>query len=162
MAFGSKMGGTASIAERLVETLRGRGLEASLQTARKVRSLDGFDATVVGSAIYASRWRPEAVHLLRRMAKSGPHIPVWLFHSGPLGVEGTPEAQPLPKDVRSFADQLDTRDVITFGGRLRDNPKGFVAKLIAKNRAGDWRDFDRVLDWANAIADALAAIETQA
>lgn len=155
VAFGSKMGGTAGIAACIAETLQERGLEVSLLPARKVQRLDGYDAVLVGSAIYTSRWRPEAVRLLQRMARSGIRPPTWLFHSGPLEVAEKPEAQPLPDEVKPWAAQLDTQEVRIFGGRLPEHPKGFVAKMMAKTRAGDWRDLQAVTAWASGIADIL-------
>jgi menaquinone-dependent protoporphyrinogen oxidase len=151
------MGGTAGIAERVAETLRDRGLEVTVLRARQVRTLDGYDAALVGSAIYAGQWRGEAVRLLRRMARAEAHVPLWLFHSGPLEVEDVPETQALPDEVGRLAETLHAREAVTFGGRLPEHPKGFVAKLMARKRAGDWRDFDRVADWANGVADALLA-----
>ena len=157
VAFGSRMGGTAGIAERVAETLRDRGLEVTVLRARQVRSPDGYDAALVGSAIYAGQWRGEAVRLLRRMARARVHLPLWLFHSGPLEVEDVPQAQALPDEVGRLAEALHACEAVTFGGRLPEHPTGFVARLMARKRAGDWRDFDRVADWANGVADSLLA-----
>ena len=122
VAYGSKMGGTAGIAERVAETLKGRGHQVTLAPAGKVPGKMSWDAAVVGSGLYAGRWRREAVRLLRRLAGPGEKPGrVWLFHSGPLGDEHADDPEPLPGKVRALAERLGAADVVTFGGRsLRD------------------------------------------
>lgn len=156
VAYGSKMGGTAGIAQKIAETLRDRGFEATLTPASKVPRRAAFDAAVVGSGLYAGRWRGEAIRLLRRLVARSRGLPVWLFHSGPLGDEDADQPQQVPKRVAAYAAALDAPDVITFGGRLADNAPGFIARAMVRNGlSGDWRDMDQVAAWANHIADRL-------
>lgn len=158
VAYGSKMGGTAGIAERLADTLRGRGHQVTLAPAGKAPRKERFDAVVVGSGLYAGRWRREAVRLLERLARSGEKPSrVWLFHSGPLGDEHADDPVGLPKKVLASAERLGAEEVVTFGGRLPADAPGFVAKAMARNSmAGDWRRLDHAEAWANAIAGELA------
>ena len=60
VAYGSKHGSTAEIAAAIAETLRESGLRADCLQAGSVDSLEGYDAVVVGSAVYMRRWRREA------------------------------------------------------------------------------------------------------
>lgn len=158
VAYGSKMGGTAGIAERLADTLRGRGHEVTLAPAGKAPRRERFDAVVVGSGLYAGRWRREAVRLLGRLARSGDKPSrVWLFHSGPLGDEHAEDPVGLPRKVQAAAERLGAEAVVTFGGRLDAAAPGFVAKAMARNgMAGDWRRLDHAAAWANTIAEELA------
>ncbi len=155
VAFGSKRGGTRGIAETLAERLRELGLEVDLFPAGKVRSVQGYDGVVVGSALYAGRWRSEAVRMLRRLAKAPDHPRVWVFHSGPLGDEGASEPQKLPGKVATLAEKLDAPPVVTIGGRLEADAKGFIASKMAKNVAGDWRDPEQIRVLADRVAAAL-------
>ncbi len=158
VAYASKMGGTRELAGRFAATLERRGHHIDLRAADEVDDRMAYEAAVIGSAIYNGRWRPEAVALLRRMVRSNVALPVWIFHSGPLGADAK-DPQPLPSKVEALADMLDTRAVYTFGGRLPSDPPGFVAKLLARAQAGDWRDFDAVIDRAHHIADTLERLE---
>lgn len=67
VAYGTKYGATAEIAERIGAALRDAGADAEVPRAREVRSLDGYDAVVLGSAVYMARWRRDALRLLRRL-----------------------------------------------------------------------------------------------
>ncbi|WP_227981990.1 flavodoxin domain-containing protein [Nocardia spumae] len=50
------------------------------------------------------------------------------------------------------ARRLTKRFATVFGGRLAPDARGFIASSMAKNRAGDFRDEQRVTDWAADIA----------
>ena len=156
VAYGTKMGGTQGIAERIAETLRSRGHEVNLTGAGDAPRKAQFDAAVVGSGLYAGHWRREAVRLLKRLARSGVAPRVWLFHSGPLGDEHAADPQALPQKVQALAERLGAADVVTFGGRLTADAPGPITRAVARKViAGDWRQLDHAAAWANAIADEL-------
>jgi menaquinone-dependent protoporphyrinogen oxidase len=161
VAYGSKLGGTAGLADGIAERLRERGVSVDLGSADEIGDVDGYKALIIGSAIYTSKWRPEVVHLLGKVAVTAPRTPLWLFHSGPLG-EHAGEPQKLPKKVTELAGHLNIKGTMTFGGRLPDKPKGLMAKLVARTQAGDWRDFDDVGAWTDQIADSLEASDQPA
>ena len=157
VAYGSKMEGTAEIAGRVAEGLRARGHEVVLTPAGKVPRSASYDAVVVGSGLYAGRWRREAVRLVKRLARGETKPRVWLFHSGPLGDEHADEPQALPRKVQAPAARLGAPDVVTFGGRLDPDAAGAIGKAMARNgMAGDWRQLEQAEAWGRAIADELA------
>jgi menaquinone-dependent protoporphyrinogen oxidase len=155
VAYGTKMGGTAGIAERIVQVLAERGHDVVLNPPRKVAG--SFDAAVVGSALYAGRWRAGPVKALRRLTRHAPPPATWLFHSGPLA-EDAEDQQALPKGVADLAERLGARDVVTFGGRLdEEHASGWIARAMIRNgKGGDWRDLDAVAAWAHDVADEIA------
>lgn len=152
VTYGSKMGGTKGLAEAVAGSLRLRDITVDLRAADEVGGFADYSGFVVGSAIYTNRWRPEVVRLLTRMSAAVGDTPVWLFHSGPLGVDAD-QPQSLPKKVAVATSALNLVDVKTFGGRLPDKPKGLIARLLARRQAGDFRDFDDVDAWSQSIAD---------
>src|SRR5688500_5163106 len=87
VAGASKHGSTREIAKAIAEELRAAGLDADLRDAGNVTSLAGYDAVVLGSAIYMGRWMPEAKHLVERFQPQLAALPVWLFSSGLLGAD---------------------------------------------------------------------------
>jgi menaquinone-dependent protoporphyrinogen oxidase len=155
VAHASKRGGTTEIAEAIARRLQERGAVVDVVPARRVRDLAGFDAVVLGSALYGGRWRPAAVKALRRITHLSRPPRVWLFHSGPLD-ELAGELQPLPWRVFDLADRIGDPEVTTFGGRLEPDAHGFIARAMVRNgKAGDWRDREAIDAFADEIATRL-------
>jgi len=158
VAYATKMGATKDIAETVGDELARSGIEAHVHNAAAVSDLSGYDAVVIGSAIYTNRWRPEAIRLLSLAARGTPR-PVWLFQSGPLGEDAETMQVEVPKKVARLAESIGAPVPVTFGGRIEPaSAKGFIATKMAKgSMAGDFRDFDRIRHWADGIAEQLTA-----
>lgn len=155
VAHGSTMGGTEEIAYAVGQKLTMLGHAITVAAADEVRHASRYDAVVIGSSLYAGRWNGGCIRLIKQLIREGFTGPVWLFHSGPLGDEAADTSQPFPKRVATLAAQLDVRGWETFGGRLEEHPRGFIAKAMAKELAGDWRDWEAIATWAEGIAAAL-------
>ncbi|WP_021593762.1 MULTISPECIES: flavodoxin domain-containing protein [Actinomadura] len=155
VAYASERGGTAEIADWIGGALRQAGVEADVRAAGEITSLDGYDAVVVGGALYAGRWHREARRFVRHHADALADRPVWLFSSGPLDHTAEEREIPPAPGVAKFARRLDARGHTTFGGRLTSDATGFLASKIAKRTSGDYRDRDRVDAWAADIAREL-------
>ena len=87
VACASKHGSTEGIAEAIAERLRQLGNDATAVRVGDVDNLDGVDAAVLGSAVYAGSWMKDAVEFAEANAERLAGMPVWLFSSGPLGTE---------------------------------------------------------------------------
>lgn len=152
VAYGSKRQGTAEISAWIGEELALRGVETAVTAAASVRSLEGFDAVVLAGALYAGRWHKDARGLARRLAPALRARRVWLVSSGPLGDAAHKPDVPPVAQVAAIIANLGALGHVTFGGRLVPEPRGYVAKAMAKKLAGDWRDRDRVRQWAANLA----------
>ena len=155
VTWGSKLGGTEGIARAVGAGLRDAGNEVVLQPAQDVRSVAGFDAVVVGGALYANRWHPAARRLVDRHPAALRHLPVWLFSSGPLDDSATRATIPPTTQVAICMERLGAIGHATFGGRLAEDAKGFPASVMARTHSGDWRDPERIRAWAAEIAARL-------
>ncbi len=164
VAYATKMGSTREIAEVIGDVLQKAGHDTTVSEVDGVEGFAGFDAAVVGSAVYMGHWRPEAVELLEQQVKLGVTIPVWLFQSGPFDRDSHTADKDTPKKVHALAAALDTAAPMTFGGRIEPSTAiGFIAKRMAKGpNAGDYRDFDQIRRWARDIAAQLAPATTGA
>lgn len=154
VAYASKMGATREIAEAVGAELLAADHRVSVESAGNVGDVRAYDAVVLGSAVYAGRWRDEAVRFLRRHADVLKDKQVWLFHSGPCGREHAGELVDPPRNVARLAKGIGAAPPKTFGGRLEpQTAKGFLARRMAAGpRAGDFRDWDSVRSWARMIA----------
>jgi menaquinone-dependent protoporphyrinogen oxidase len=90
----TKYGATAEIAQAIGDTLRDHGLDPTVIPPQQVDSLDGYDAVVLGSAVYAGHWLKPARELVDRAGHLADR-PVWLFSSGPVGDPPKPEEDPV-------------------------------------------------------------------
>jgi len=157
VTYGSKRGGTEGLAQMVGSGLREHGIDADVLAPGKVRGLDGYDAVVVGGALYAFRWHRAARRFVRRHAGQLRRLPVWFFSSGPLDDSAARGEIPPAKGVQALMDQVGARGHVTFGGRLAPDAKGFPASAMAKKMAGDWRDAAHVSGWTQKVAAELGA-----
>lgn len=160
VAYASRMAATEGIARAIADEMRRQGIDVDLKPAADVRDLTGYDAVILGSAVYAGRWLRPARTLLKRLAASrqpAHPVRVWLFHSGPLGPAQAKSSVPAPRKVAAYAIALGADQPTTFGGRIEPaTAKGFLAGSMAKgNLAGDYRDFPQIAAWAGTIAVEL-------
>jgi len=161
VAYATKYGATAGIAEKIGQVLRDAGLTADVQPAGQAGDPAAYQAVVLGSAVYIGKWRKEAAQYLRDNEQALSQRPVWIFNSGPLG-EGNAAEQAgdlgFPKDLRPIADRIKVRDVAVFFGAVdlaRLNPLERWMFKNVKSPVGDFRDWDAIAAWAEGIAAAL-------
>lgn len=161
VAYGTKYGATAEIAEKIGELLRQAGLPADVLPANRVSDLSAYQAVVLGSAVYIGQWRKEAVKFLKANETVLEEKPVWLFSSGPTG-EGDPveltQGWRFPKGLQPIADHIRPRDIALFHGAADVGKLNFIEKWMLKNvkaPVGDFRDWGAITSWAKAIAAVL-------
>lgn len=158
VAYESRNGGTAEIAQWIGEGLIGAGVEAEVRPAAVVQELRGYSGVVLGSGLYEGRWLRGALRFARRHRADLLEVPVWLFSSGPLDASAGERDIPPVSGARALADRVDAREHVTFGGRLVPGARGLVARMILRQgKGGDFRDRDRIDAWARSIAAEVAA-----
>jgi menaquinone-dependent protoporphyrinogen oxidase len=169
VVYASKHGATQGIAERIASKLGEAGQEAEARPVEAVDNLTGYDAFVVGSAVYAAHWQKEASAFVQRNRTVLASKPVWLFSSGPLGTELTDakgwdlQVAAEPEEIAEFQGAIGPKDHRVFFGALDPGKLGFSERAIRKLPAartmlpeGDFRDWTEIDAWASAIADHLA------
>ncbi len=154
----TKHGATAEIASAIGETLAGRGIQVTVADPADVTDLDGYDAVVLGSAVYAGHWLEAAKALADRLGEALASRPVWLFSSGPVGDPPRPDEGPA--DVSGIIQTAQAQDHRVLPGRLDKSKLGFGEKAIVmalRAPEGDFRDWQQIRTWASGIADTLQA-----
>lgn len=155
VAYASKMGSTAEIAESIAATLRTAGLEATAQSVRAITDLTAFDAVILGSALYAAHWQRDANRFVARHLAALQQRPVWLFSSGPLDRRLAAADLPIAPQAAEVTAGLTPRGHRTFGGRLDADAPGLDPQVLATHPMGDFRDWTVITDWATSIAVEL-------
>jgi menaquinone-dependent protoporphyrinogen oxidase len=156
----SHHGATEEIAKAIAAGLRERGVDAAARRMGDVSSLDGYDAVVLGSAVYMGRWLSEARRFAQVHATALSSMPVWLFSSGPVG----PASHPVPAgeaaDIPVLVRLTRAAGHRTFPGRLEMKQLHFAERAVARTihaPEGDSRDWEAIDRFAGEIADALLA-----
>jgi menaquinone-dependent protoporphyrinogen oxidase len=154
----SKHGATDEVAEAIAEVLARANVAVEVVPPEEVRSLDAYDAVVLGSAVYAGHWLAPARGFVERFVGALRARPVWLFSTGPLGDPPRPGED--PSDAAPMLAATGAREHVVFGGRLERRELGLAERaIVAAVRApdGDYRDWQRIRDWAEGIAEVVAA-----
>ena len=161
VAYATKYGATAEIAEKIGEVLRQAGLPTDVPPVDRVGDLSAYEAVVLGSAVYIGQWRKDAVKFLKTNETALSGKPVWLFSSGPTG-EGDPvellQGWRFPKKLQPIADRIGARDIAVFHGAVGANKLSSIERWMLKNvqaPSGDFRDWEAITSWATAIAAEL-------
>lgn len=168
VAYASKYGATEGIANRIGEALRKRGLEVDVMRCEGQREASGYDAYVIGSATYEFNWRKDARKFVERNADELSAHPTWLFSSGPVGTETVDKdgndvlKGAEPKQFAVYGDLVHPRGMQVFRGAFDHDKIRGGDRIIAWMPAirdilpdGDFREWDAIDAWANAIADDL-------
>jgi menaquinone-dependent protoporphyrinogen oxidase len=162
VAYGSKRGGTAGLAQMIAKGLSSNGVEADARAARDVWTLKPYTAVVVAGALYHNRWHRDARWFVQRYADQLRTLPVWLVSSGPLDDSTGWGTLPPVTQVKRIGGEIGARGCVTFGGRLEPDAKGFPASVMAKMHAGDWRDPEQVRGFVLVVVADLAAATRRA
>ena len=172
VVYASKYGSTKGIAEAIGEKLGHEGLEVDVLDVKSVQSAVGYDAFVVGSALYMFHWMKEARKFVSKNTAVLAARPVWLFSSGPVGSKATDaKGRSLlevsgPKELDELMRKVKPRDHRVFFGALDGSrltgTTGFFYGMARRSKAakesmpeGDFRDWKGIESWAGAIAEAL-------
>jgi len=162
VAYASKYGSTAEIAERIGQTLRQAGLEVDVAEITPTLNPMPYAAVIVGSAIYTGVWLKPAVEFLQGYSEALSKRPVWIFSSGPTG-EGDPmtllKGWRVPEGQRHLVERLQPRDVAVFHGHINLDKLNLAEKMmitVIKAPTGDFRNWQAIEAWAGGIAGALA------
>lgn len=159
LAYATRYGSTQEVAETVAAELRKAGLQVEIQPMRDVRTLDNYDAVVLGAAIYNTRWHPDAHRFLSQYQGILSQRPVAIFALGPLSTgDGAMQRsrRQLDKELEKYP-WLKPVALEMFVGKMDPSKLGFFDRLGAT--ASDHRDWDAIRAWANALPAQLEHAE---
>ncbi|WP_198597772.1 flavodoxin domain-containing protein [Blastococcus atacamensis] len=160
MAVATRHGATREIADAIAAGMAGASEDTwtvDVRDAGDVADVRGYDAVVVGSAVYFGHWLEQAQSFVLRCAIDLWNRPVWAFSSGPLGIPPRP-----PEELLAIEEMLvhtRCREHRVFPGRLDRSLLGLRERaMVTALRApeGDFRDLAVVGEWGAGIAGELA------
>ena len=172
VAYATRHGATAGIAEQIATTLCEEGIQAEARPVEDVTDLEGYDAVVLGGAAYMFHWLKAARTFAHEHGAALRQLPVWLFSSGPLGTDEVDDEgrdvreAARPKEFDELTELLRPRSEEVFFGAYdpQEKPIGVgerITRMMPAARAalpaGDFRDWDQIDAWAREIAQELAS-----
>lgn len=164
VSYASRSGSTKEIAEFIGEKLQKNGILADVKDVGSGSDLANYDAFVIGSALYMGHWLKEARQFVSENRSALASRPVWIFSSGPTGPNATDKkGRDLrevsgPKEIEELCESVHPRDHrVFFGAVYPDRLKGaagLFGRFIPKEEQGDFRNWNEIEAWTNAIAQA--------
>ena len=163
ITYASRAGSTIEIAQEIGRVLSQAGAKVDVLPVKAVRSVEDYQAVVVGSAIRIGQWLPEAVKFVtaNRAALAGKRVAYFAVHGMNLGDDEASRAarQAYLEPVRKvLAPQMEA----CFGGVNDWNKVGFFDGLLGKMvkaPVGDFRDWTVIREWAADIAPLADAAQ---
>ncbi len=162
IAYASRCGSTGGVAEAAGQTLRGVGASVDVRLIKDVNDLGPYRSVIVGSAIRAGRWLPEAVDFVKRHHDRLGRVPTAYFVVCLTMKDDTPENRSKVlaylDPVRKEAPQMQPANTGLFAGAVDFSKLSFVYKSMLKAKGapeGDFRNWAAVRTWAADVAPAL-------
>ena len=158
----SKHGATAEIGSVIGSLLETEHFEVDVLPPDEVESVEGYDAIVLGSGVYAGHWLKPAKEFVERHEADLRDKPLFVFSSCPVGEP--PKESDEPAEARSLETSLRPIDSRVFGGRITGSQLGSFEKLIVKvvkAPLADDRPWEEIAAWSKEIARYLNADEDE-
>lgn len=159
VAYATRYGSTAEVAEAIGDELRKVGAEVDVRAVDEIPDLSPYRAAVIGSPIYMGKWLPEPQVFIEKNQQSLRAIPVAYFSVGLTVTDRSPEilrkAEASMDAVRLLVNPV---EVGTFPGKLESSGLSFTDRTIVKMiraKTGDFRDWGAVRAWAQAVHKKL-------
>ena len=169
IAYATRSGTTAEIAEAIGQTLVEAGIEADVAPVAEVRDLSMYAGVIVGSPIYGGSWREEALAFVEAHELDLMELPVAYFTVGMLPVHdmrgAVGEHWGSVQNARLRAPGVDPMDYAMFTGAYDPEKFDFVSRKVMEQQnsaVGDFRDWEAIAAWARKAGAAILARSTAA
>jgi menaquinone-dependent protoporphyrinogen oxidase len=163
--YGSRLGATRGIAERIATRLGASGLDTQIAAAERLGDLPEADAYVIGSGVYGRHWMKQAAELAKRGAATLSARPVWLFSVGPVGEWARSGAQLEPREIAGLRRAIRPVDHRVFAGAfdrgtIDGSDLSIVERLVSRRflPEGDFRDWAAIDTWTDGIVRRLSRV----
>lgn len=166
VAYASAHGSTAEVAAGIGRMLAERMLDVEVLNIKDVRTVAGYDALVLGSAVHKGTWLPEVTSFLRAFSPVLGKTPVYFWLSCIRVLEQYGE-----QHVKEFyinydlLGKLNVQDVAVFPGKLDLANTDWEERWALAARYdgatwpvsfdGDFRDWVKIYAWAKQVSEWL-------
>jgi menaquinone-dependent protoporphyrinogen oxidase len=160
VAYASKCGSTAEVADAVGESISKAGLIVDVKPVSTISSVAGYDAVVVGSAIRYGAWLTEATEFLMNNQTLLQTIPAAIFTVHMLNLSDTPEDTAIREGyLKSIKEYVDPVQAVFFAGKMDFSKLSFFEKIVSKavnSVEADKRDWDQIRRWGSELPVSLS------
>jgi menaquinone-dependent protoporphyrinogen oxidase len=169
VVYGTRGGSTKQIAGEIGKVFGGQGYAVTVKDAKDTKGVDvnEFDLIVVGSSVWATKWKRQATGFLKRNARRLADKKVALFSSGMAGDDPAKmdyANESIAKTAAKFP-AIRPLALAYFGGCVDFASPSFMARFMANmmkkdfekkgidtSKPVDHRDWDAIRKWAADVA----------
>jgi menaquinone-dependent protoporphyrinogen oxidase len=156
VAYASKCGSTAEVADAIGKTLQQRGFSVDVRLTKNVTDVSAYQGVIVGSAIRMGSWLSDAKKFVQTHQQALKNIPTAYFSVCMALQEDTPDKR---KTALAYADPIralvEPVVVGAFAGKMAYTKLSFIDRLIitkmVKTPEGDFRNWETIQRWTEGI-----------
>ncbi len=169
VGYATMHGSTEEVARRIGAVLTQKGHEVTVQDVKTITHVDEYEVFVLGSPVHSGTWLPELKTFLKAFEPQivGKPCYIWVTCIRVLEEYGMEHVMDFYMEPELLAN-LNVRSKTAFAGKL-DLPSvdwterwtlasRYDGHAWPSNFDGDFRDWDKITDWAFATAADIHAI----
>jgi menaquinone-dependent protoporphyrinogen oxidase len=166
VTYATRSSSTRGVAEAIGKSLEQSGAQVDVLPVQEVKDLAPYRAVVVGSAIQAAKWLPEAMQFVQHHRAELAHKPCAIFlvcmtlamKKGDYRDQVSTWLAPVralvnPVSEGLFSGALDISRIPSFGDRLKFR----LSVMLGVWSEGDHRDWAAIRAWAESLPPRLLA-----
>jgi len=169
VGYATVHGSTAEEAQRIGEVLTNRGYKVTVANVKTLTHVDEYEAFVLGTAIEAGTWLPDFKSFFKAFESQMVNKPIYLWVNcirvmEEYGMSHVMDFYMVPELLKN----LNVRSRTAFAGKLDlqqvdwDERWSLAARYDGHawptNFDGDFRDWDKIDDFATSTANDLQAV----
>jgi menaquinone-dependent protoporphyrinogen oxidase len=159
VTYASRYNSTGEVGQAIADALTARGETVDLAPVKEVKSLQGYRAVVIGSAVRMGSWLPEAEAFVKDHQAELAKMKTAYFTVCLTMADDTPENRAT---VTAYLDPVraiyKADEEGYFGGKIDPQQMSFFDRTIVKMikaRVGDFRPWEAIRSWgAQVVAQA--------
>ncbi len=161
VAYATKHGSTAEIADAVGAALREEGHLAEVMQAVDVTNTAQFDAVVIGTPIYAGKILKDAVRFVEKHQMALHTKPVFVFLVGQSLKD--PDSGAFAKAnaaLKPVNEMIHVRETGYFGGKLDRANLPVIGFFVMRGaKVQDYRDWAQIRTWAKGLAMKIDSVD---
>ena len=155
VAYASRKGSTAGIAQAIGKDLVSAGHTVDVIEMKTVTTVEGYNAVIIGAPVYMGKVDKDISKFVAKNRDRLASIQVAAFAVGIAPV--APQIEPVEKvldDLTKAVSPIQPVAAAVFAGKLDPDKMSFIERQMTslmKVRTGDFRDWNAIAVWAREL-----------